>query len=314
MNGTVTLQSGTWDITVEAKNNTVIVARAVLANVTVPVNSTVTIEKEVLLQPIPGGENGSLDWEILYDGGFDTLDSAVLYYSSSSDASSVREIDLTDTDFRGTLGDLGPGSWLFRVVLIQNGIQDGNAEVVHIYSGMTSVLSWTFTEDNFISGAEFVPPEAVSITYSYPPGTGIRYYVSMSNGNDASNGRSETAPFKTLTRVNSLNLGPGDQVLFKTGDIWFSADESSQTPLRPKGAGAAGNPIVIGAYGTGPRPIINGSGGTEAVDIRIKNITVRDLEIINDDSRGYNGNTALKGAQVRRGVYLFANSPAEASA
>ena len=49
---------------------------------------------------------------------------------------------------------------------------------------------------------------------------GTTYYVSNSLGNDNNNGLSEGAPFKSINKVNSLNLGAGDRVLFKCGDSW----------------------------------------------------------------------------------------------
>src|SRR5690606_41902316 len=45
------------------------------------------------------------------------------------------------------------------------------------------------------------------------------YYVSTS-GNDSNSGTSESAPWKTLTKVNSFTPKPGDQILFKRGHEW----------------------------------------------------------------------------------------------
>jgi len=46
------------------------------------------------------------------------------------------------------------------------------------------------------------------------------YYVSA-GGNDATNnGTSSSKPFKTLTKISTLALGPGDQVLLKCGDTF----------------------------------------------------------------------------------------------
>jgi len=170
----------------------------------------------------------------------------------------------------------------------------------------------TVTADYISDGTnhEIVPPENNNKTYSYPLGSGgTRYYVS-SIGNDSSNGTSESTPFRTINRVNQLILRGGDQVLFKTGDVWNCADERF---LDPNGAGSEGNPVIIGAYGTGPRPIINGSGWQQAVQVRIPHITVRDLEITNNDSRGFglgiwNGtyNPDDRGPRNRRGVHVFA--------
>ena len=49
------------------------------------------------------------------------------------------------------------------------------------------------------------------------------YYVSAT-GNDDNNGTSPVNAFKTLTKVNTLfdRLQPGDKVLLKRGDIFYS--------------------------------------------------------------------------------------------
>jgi hypothetical protein len=132
------------------------------------------------------------------------------------------------------------------------------------------------------------------------------FYVSASAGNDNNDGLSESNPIKTLSKVNSILLGPNDKVLFQSGDVWFCADEAPPTALVPKGRGNDGLPIIIGAYGSGNRPLIAGSGLTEAVRIeKTEYIRVQGLEITNDDERAYLGNPAVTGPQIRRGVYLM---------
>ena len=44
------------------------------------------------------------------------------------------------------------------------------------------------------------------------------YYISSSEGNDNNNGLSESSPFKTVNRVNSISKKAGDKILFKRGD------------------------------------------------------------------------------------------------
>jgi hypothetical protein len=77
------------------------------------------------------------------------------------------------------------------------------------------------------------------------------YYVSSSMGNDANSGTSISAPWKTLTKVNSFTPKPGDQILFKSGDSWKGT-------LTPRTSGLSGSPFVYGAYGTGAKPVITG--------------------------------------------------------
>ena len=78
------------------------------------------------------------------------------------------------------------------------------------------------------------------------------YYVS-SSGNDSANGTSESTPWKTISKVNSSFslIKPGDRVLFRCGDIFYGS-------LKITATGISGNPITIGSYGTGKKPVITG--------------------------------------------------------
>jgi uncharacterized repeat protein (TIGR02543 family) len=79
------------------------------------------------------------------------------------------------------------------------------------------------------------------------------YYVDYSSGNDTNNGTSPQTAWKTLDKVNATQFGPGNQLLFKSGEIWFGQ-------LWPKGSGVEGSPIVINSYGTGDKPKIDAEG------------------------------------------------------
>jgi parallel beta-helix repeat protein len=61
-----------------------------------------------------------------------------------------------------------------------------------------------------------------------------------------------TAPFQHIAEVAALTYAAGDQILFNKGQRW---QESFTIPS----SGEAGNPIIIGAYGTGAKPIIDPS-------------------------------------------------------
>ncbi|MBK8338834.1 MAG: right-handed parallel beta-helix repeat-containing protein [Flavobacteriales bacterium] len=81
----------------------------------------------------------------------------------------------------------------------------------------------------------------------------VTYYVSPT-GSDTNTGTSSTAPWKTITRVNQIGtaLNPGDQILFQRGGVY-------RGKVTIPDNGVAGNPMVLGAYGTGAAPIISGS-------------------------------------------------------
>jgi hypothetical protein len=80
------------------------------------------------------------------------------------------------------------------------------------------------------------------------------YYVDYTGGNDSNDGMSSTSAWKTMDKVNASTFVPGDTILFKRGEIWYHQ-------LTPVCNGSIGNYITYGAYGTGVRPIIDGSSG-----------------------------------------------------
>lgn len=79
------------------------------------------------------------------------------------------------------------------------------------------------------------------------------YYFS-SSGNDsrsAAQARNSSTPWRTLSKLNSIfySLQPGDAVLLKRGDIFYGS-------ITVRKSGTSSSPIVIGAYGSGDKPVI----------------------------------------------------------
>jgi copper-binding protein NosD len=116
---------------------------------------------------------------------------------------------------------------------------------------------------------------------------GTTYYVSSSTGKDGNSGRTSSSPWKTIARVNSQPLQPGDHVLLRRGDSW-------RETLRPPASGAPDSFIVFDAYGSGPRPVLIG-GNAAGQDVNIDNNEQSYLE--------YRG-LELRGA--RQGLRLYA--------
>jgi hypothetical protein len=77
------------------------------------------------------------------------------------------------------------------------------------------------------------------------------YYVDPA-GRDSNDGLSPKRAWRTVARVNSTSLQPGDAVYFKADGLW-------RETLEPIRGGAPGMPITFSHYGSGPRPIISGS-------------------------------------------------------
>lgn len=105
-------------------------------------------------------------------------------------------------------------------------------------------------------------------------GWAATYYVDVSKGNDANSGTSENAPWKTIAKVNNASFNPGDRILFKSGEIWTGKT------LEVPSDGLEGNNITIGSYGTGNKPVIDGSGLSKTVHLDGRSyITINNLEI-----------------------------------
>jgi len=116
-------------------------------------------------------------------------------------------------------------------------------------------------------------------------GWSATYYVDATNGDDPNAGTSEVAPWKTIAKVNSSDLQPGDFILFKRGETWH---EQLEVP----NSGAPGSPITFGAYGNGDRPTINGDNTRDKCIDSNGNayLTFSDLHLLN--SRGEAVSTA----------------------
>ena len=86
--------------------------------------------------------------------------------------------------------------------------------------------------------------------------TATNYYFSSSDGGDArtaSQAQNPSTPWKSLAKLNSFfaNLQAGDSVLFKRGDTFYGS-------LTIGKSGSLGAPIVLGAYGSGSKPVLSG--------------------------------------------------------
>jgi hypothetical protein len=105
-----------------------------------------------------------------------------------------------------------------------------------------------------------------------PAASARDYYVSPT-GNDHNLGTTAANPWKTIAKVNSSTLSPGDRVLFQAGKTF-----AGQVYLAPQDRGTAALPIIVGSYGTGRATINAGTGGGILVydtsGIRIENLSV----------------------------------------
>ena len=91
-------------------------------------------------------------------------------------------------------------------------------------------------------------------------------YVSSSGGSDSNSGTSSDRPVKTLKRAASLvRDNMPDHMLLKSGDSW------TENLSWGKGGRSSQEPLVIGAYGDGARPMIK-AGSRTALDVNAQDV------------------------------------------
>lgn len=92
----------------------------------------------------------------------------------------------------------------------------------------------------------------------------------------ASNGTGTSdSPWNALTAANTHGFTAGDRILFKRGTTCTGM-------FAPTGSGAAGNPVLVDAYGKGAKPAIDGAGQRAALELfNVEQWEVRNLDISN---------------------------------
>ncbi len=160
-----------------------------------------------------------------------------------------------------------------------------------------SVASLVLAAALAVGGINVASPLAVQAeTAGESRAAATTYYIDAANGNDDNNGTSESTPWKSFVNVEKLELTAGQQVLLKAGCTW------NEEKLMIKNAkGTAEAPVILGRYGEGKDPVINGNGspwldGKIAVSSRKKEdvaavhvqnseyITIQNLEVTNWES------------------------------
>ncbi len=95
------------------------------------------------------------------------------------------------------------------------------------------------------------------------------YFVSA-DGNDANPG-TEARPWRTIARVNAVDLQPGDRVQFRAGDVF-----SGLLYLDPYDGGTPDQPVTVTSYGSG-RAVIHGGSGSALHAYGCGGIEIRNL-------------------------------------
>ena len=146
------------------------------------------------------------------------------------------------TDYEGTLyrwdfGDPGSGAWT----------QTGNSRnkatgytAAHVYENPGTYTATLTIID--LQGGVHTYTQTITVTAF----SGTTYYVAA-NGSDANDGRSTATPFLTVNKAMS-KIGTNVRILFRRGDTFST---NSHFDITDPGPG------IIGAYGSGNRPIID---------------------------------------------------------
>ncbi|MEX0986189.1 MAG: DNRLRE domain-containing protein [Bacteroidales bacterium] len=124
------------------------------------------------------------------------------------------------------------------------------------------------------------------------------YYVDATVGDDLNNGNSEQSAWKTLDKINRTRFLPGSHIYLKRGETWTGS-------LFLRGSGRAGNPNVLGNYGEGELPVLNGPGTYLSNTVTFDNISYWEMDGI--EIRNYEQVEEGMSGVYKRGIYVYAH-------
>jgi hypothetical protein len=125
-------------------------------------------------------------------------------------------------------------------------------------------------------------------------------HLDAESGNDSADGLTPVTAWKTLAKANVFAYQPGDSLLFRRGGRWTGQFAPTS------GEGTAQSPVYVGAYGEGPRPLIEGEGQVQdAVLLQNRSYWIlTSLEITNLGASRPSGSGNIR----RTGVHVVANN------
>ncbi|MCK5851798.1 hypothetical protein KAH27_02105 [bacterium] len=113
---------------------------------------------------------------------------------------------------------------LLAIILVMTICLSVYAETNYVDKG---TLMQKFEEEDAEEQAEFtderilyVQQKLVDFPFSNRPPNAANIYISNSEGNDSNDGLSEFTPWKTLDKLNNVEIYPGDRFFFMRGDEW----------------------------------------------------------------------------------------------
>lgn len=149
---------------------------------------------------------------------------------------------------------------------------DPDRDLGAMQMGSEQTVDWTVQADTDVRGvaeirlsSEHVPPVTQRRVLTFLPAAGgptvplpqrrtadggtTTYYIDAMGGSNDSQGTSPDSAWRDFTPINGRTLGPGERLLIRRGSV-------INQELAVSASGTPENWAEIGAYGTGPRPII----------------------------------------------------------
>jgi hypothetical protein len=122
-------------------------------------------------------------------------------------------------------------------------------------------------------------------------------HIDSRKGNDSASGLSASNAWKTLARANAFEFEAGDSLRLRRGSRFNGA-------LKLRLGGTQARPIVIGAYGEGPLPVIDAKGYFAGIQLNDSHhVVVQNIEIAADGGKTVDGSkTHLRYGLLARGA------------
>ncbi|MFL6353620.1 MAG: hypothetical protein ACJ74Z_17470 [Bryobacteraceae bacterium] len=151
-----------------------------------------------------------------------------------------------------------------------------------------------------------------TLAFLMTQGQATTYYLDSTSGNNFLAGAQTAAPWRDLRYASSMLYHPGDQILLKAGSVWQGQTLNIATTEE------SDEPIVVGSYGEGNQPVLDGLNGVEspvnlssASNVVISGLTIQSSKVLISIVGGHN-NTVRNCTLVNAGTFAtsVSNSPA----
>jgi hypothetical protein len=118
---------------------------------------------------------------------------------------------------------------------------------------------------------------------------GDAYYLSSTTGDDSNSGTAPSSPWRTMDKLGTIRW-----TIEKGADICFMRGDTFSGKLDILRGGLPDDPMIIGAYGSGPKPILSNPGDPESIiltaypsyGIDLENIVITGLELSDVKGQG----------------------------